>query len=101
MLCRVEATHALRLDSNSALSMMAYRRNSGDAMLTCSCEKLAALRLSEGQNSQQLSNLSDHNLTRKIFSYMTATSLNTVGVYHLCGVGLSWFLRTTIGQSKE
>ena len=32
---------------------------------------------------------------------MTATSLNTVGVYHLCGVGLSWVLRTTIGQSKE
>ena len=25
--------------------------------------------------------------------YMAATSLNPVGVYHLCGVGLSWVLR--------
>ena len=50
---------------------------------------------------QQLSGPSDHNLTRKVFSYMTATSLNRVGVNHMCRVGLSWVLRTTIGQSKE
>ena len=48
-----------------------------------------SLRLRRRQNSQQLSISSDHMLTRKIFSYMTATSLNTVGVHHLCGVGLS------------